>query len=247
MTKRLIPERTVDSLLAAELVLALPDALIWSPSNTAGMWDHQVISQFARLIIFECKGVVSNAAASPSAPSFAPIDLPQLNNYVASGVGVTYLLASRPHDLRVPWRRPCNDGRADGMCSACYTAVGTAPRRWADSMRHVRTAKTYLRLQPWFNHWAWCLPAEALQKHLGTSVRVSLKDQDVASIAGAVRLCHLLEDLLASGNEVPGAGALSENFVLDGEDARLVVESGAEGNEDAYLLEQTPPVVLSGI
>ena len=34
------PERTVDSLLAAEIVRTLPGAAIWSPSNTAGANDH---------------------------------------------------------------------------------------------------------------------------------------------------------------------------------------------------------------
>jgi hypothetical protein len=41
---RLIPERTIDSLFAYEALQALPTALLWSPSNTAGMWDHALVT-----------------------------------------------------------------------------------------------------------------------------------------------------------------------------------------------------------
>ena len=246
MTKRLIPERTVDSLLAAEVILALPEALIWSPSNTAGMWDHAVLSQFGRLIVFECKGVVSNAAREPTAPWRVPIDVPQLDAYVVSSVAITYLLVSRPGDLRVPWRRFCNDGRADGMCSACYAPQGTTPRRWAGSQLHVNKAKSHVRMQPWFNHWAWCIPATSLQKHLGGKSWISARDQDLAAIPHAVRLCHLFEDLTGKRNGHPDAGAISESFVAYGEDA-VFRELSVAGNESGEDGEGTPPVIVGGL
>lgn len=119
MTVRLIPERTIDSLLAFELVQAVPTGVIWSPSNTRGQWDHAFVTG-RRTLVFECKGVVSNVRRDPTARWTLPIDMVQLANYLQAGIDLTYLLPARPSTLSHPRIRSCTvDPDAFGHCVAC--------------------------------------------------------------------------------------------------------------------------------
>jgi hypothetical protein len=69
--------------------------------------------------------------------------------------------------------------------------------------RRVRNADPELRLQPWFNHWAWCVTAEDLTAHIqtqklrrnGPDVLIPADDAYLGAIRGAQRLCHLFEEV----------------------------------------------------
>lgn len=223
----LIPERTIDSLLAYELIRAVPDGIIWSPTNTRGSWDHQFATG-STLYVFECKAI--HASAQRQQNWRVPIDVIQLHDYLygPTRLDLTYLLPCEPTDPAKPWVRTCttdpvlqaitSGGRMQHVCGACWEARGPVgsvrpTRRWAGLSPHVAAARPHLRLQPWFNHWAWCIKASALWAHLYPTARkrtvirkqiaaakaagrkvskpISARDAAMALIRGADRLCHV--------------------------------------------------------
>jgi hypothetical protein len=199
----LVPERTVDSLLAYELLRGFPAAILWSPTNTAGSLDHQLYVGGRSAILFECKGIEDRWRI--------PIRARQLDDYVSGGLGqLLYLLPSKPTDAAAPWRRSCaRDPDAQGYCLACTAHRGSDQRRWAGLQTHVSTAPLERRLQPWFNHWAWCVPASQLQAHLGSprrDLRIPADDNSLAAIPGAERLCHMLPTTTVPVSTEPATG-----------------------------------------
>lgn len=200
----LIPERTVDSLLAYELLRAFPAAILWSPTNTKKSLDHELDAGGVRAILFECKGIEDRWRI--------PIRAQQLDDYVTGGLGrILYLLPSKPVDPGAPWLRSCaSDPDAHGHCQACSVYHGSDQRRWAGLRSHIKTAPPERRLQPWFNHWAWCVPATQLQLHLRhptSDKRIDADDARLAAIPGAQRLCHMLPRPSAPSVTAPASGA----------------------------------------
>lgn len=250
MSVRLIPERTIDSLLAFELLHAIPTGIIWSPSNTRGQWDHAFATGH-RTLVFECKGVVSDARRAPTARWTLPVDMVQLGNYLQAGIDLTYLLPARPSTLSHPWIRSCTvDPDGLGRCIACQGFQGNPrdARRFAGSAPHVRAAPEHVRFQPWFNHWAWCVRASSLSRHLagnGTAVSLDASDHLLGGLPGAERLCHLLASASHPHNESGDAGGRLEEFLVP---AGLVLEvfgTGARWRLDEADDGSTPPLAIS--
>lgn len=154
MTVRLIPERTVDSMFAIEVVEFVSHALIWSPTNTAGQVDHYIYGLRGVAVPFEIKGVITNSNRDPHRPWRSPIDYRQLQRYVHQGLPVLYVIPGRPDPFRSPWIRDCtHDPDPTGRCLACSNAHQGA-RRWAGQDRPaIKTAPLEMRAQPWFAHW----------------------------------------------------------------------------------------------
>ncbi|GAA1013358.1 hypothetical protein GCM10009551_099940 [Nocardiopsis tropica] len=202
--KRLVPERTIDSLFAYEFLVAAPTALFWSPANTQkGIWDHDILHAGQRLLI-ECKGLLP-PSSTKSTDWQVPIDLTQLQRYVGQPLtrSLVYILPAMPSDVARPWLRDCQADPDDaGHCLACSDALAqqwgraVQSRRWAGKSSAVASATYERRLQPWFSHWAWCVSALDLSQHLswtrGSSNSISAADRSLGSIQGATRLCHLL-------------------------------------------------------
>ena len=206
MTLRLIPERTVDSMFAIEVVEFVPHALVWSPTNTKGQVDHFVYGLGVRALSFECKGTVSDRTIDPAQPWKSPIDYKQLDAYLLAGFPVLYVVPAKPTHPDVPWVRTCacNPG-PQGVCLACPNPKpdpDRTSRRWAaaDESLMVKGAKIHYRFQPWFAHWCWVIPAGVLYRHLVAERRpweMPTADDQLAVMqgAGAQRLCHFLTDV----------------------------------------------------
>ena len=180
----------MDSMLTVELVRHDPHALIWSPSNTAGSVDHGVLSSDGYINVYECKAVDRTGVGDWT----VPIDLSQLRGYAAIGGSyVTYLLLGRPADVSRPYRRHCG-GCSGRWCLACCRDT----RSWSSLAAHVSSADERLMLQPWFCHWAWVVPPRDLERWISSRAtgaythQLPGNDADLASITGAVRLCHYL-------------------------------------------------------
>jgi hypothetical protein len=251
VTVRLIPERTVDSLLAYELVHAVPTGVIWSPSNTRGQWDHAFLTG-RRTLVFECKGVVSDVRRSPTARWTVPIDAVQLKNYLQAGIDLTYLLPARPSTLRHPWIRDCMvDPDALGRCIACkgFHNNPSDARRFAGAAQHVRTAPEHVRCQPWFNHWAWCVRASSLSRHFAatnaTAVSLDASDHLLEGLPGAERLCHVLAAARQAHDHGGDVTGLRDQFPVP---AGLILDV-LGSNRNWQLVdadeESTPPLAIS--
>lgn len=208
----LIPERTIDSLLAFELIYARPDGLIWSPTNRRGSWDHRFFTTHT-VVTFECKTIQVPTGHDPAwqRPWSVRIDLTQLAAYCRStspASPITYLLPAQPQDPARPWARPSPSG---GTCRYCQEPPPdpgfTRPtRRWAGLTFTIRHSSPELRLQPWFAHWAWCITAHDLQAFLlrakparrhQRDTSISATDARLRRTPRAVRLCHLLTAIAA--------------------------------------------------
>ena len=185
-----MPERTVDSLVAIEVVRSDPNAIISSPTNTLHSYDHLVQQRFA-VTILEAKGVNDDDRV--------PVDLVQLWEYVyGHGPAETvYIPPSRPPALRrrSPWVRHCNAGCCgQSGCRFCPRD----PRSWAALDPWIQGLTPVDRIQPWFGHWAWCVPAASLAADLGvprsrpTGSKSSYKwdDTTLEAIPNARRFCH---------------------------------------------------------
>lgn len=256
---RLVPERTVDSSLAIEIVQHSPTALIWSPTNTKGMWDHEVTLAAGRAAIFERKAVDESATGDWT----APIDLVQLDNYSSLSWPVLYVLLAEPRSAPKPWiRRGCREGSC-GSASDCLACHSSGARRMAGYAKHVAGSTIAQRLQPWFCHWAWVIEAHSLQSSVvaaGVSLATqkgytqSASDKALRSHSGAVRLCHWLDSAVSSSpGPLPGLVLTDPDhldlrdqnlLVLDGQEVRAAladvseVSLGGQRNPD-----QTPPVL----
>lgn len=219
---RLIPEHTIDSSLAYEILRAHPTAALWSPTPTAGSYDHKVRTRTSTWI-FECKGA-DPATGSATAWRTPHIDAKQLSAYLARfGGRVIYLFLAEPTTPDKPWLRSC--ACAPGTRTYCNACRVTGPRdpaverRWAGLDQIYMGQKDPHRLvQAWFNHWAWCITATDLNAHLAThSPRpgsFTLADATCEAIPGAVRLCHFLDaanSLGGDGDDRDGESTAGDN------------------------------------
>lgn len=197
---RLVPERTTDSLFAAEVFRHDPHALIWSPTQFRDAWDHTV-SSGARLGLFECKAVVTDRARDPHAQWRAPVPLKQLHTFAFGlrTLRINYVLLGRPTRLAAPHRRTeCQLGACDGgWCRACCRDARSSS--FPDET--VKSAPLHSRLQPWFCHWTWSTPATALAQSQGLQpgATAPAKEENLVAtqtalrdLPHATRLCHLL-------------------------------------------------------
>lgn len=241
--ERLIPERTIDSLLAAELIRHDQYALIWSPSQFDDAADHVLYGQHAQFAVFECKAVTSNRRLDPLATWRIQIERRQLSDYAELPYPVMYLFLARPTALERPEYRPCSIGScSDKACVACCRDG----RSWGSLAPNVQTAPLTLRLQPWFCHWAWVVTASNLLEFLDSSrsswstATVNLEDHYLESIPGASRLCHAFPEIIRGGSwTVP-----IETLMVMGRDVHWP-RHGDYGDFDrvAYeAQESTPPV-----
>lgn len=192
----MIPERTIDSLFAIEVLEFVSHALIWSPSNTAGQVDHLVDGIRGIAVPFEVKGIVTDASRNPHRPWTCPIDYAQLASYISRAIPVLYVLPGRPDPFRSPWLRACaTDPNGFGHCQACDNS-GQSARRWAGQDRPaVKAASLRVRAQPWFAHWCWLISAVDLDIHLrtqGSPSSINVADASMLAVPGADRLCHFL-------------------------------------------------------
>lgn len=155
----LLPERSVDSMVAIEVVRYDPSTIVLSPTNAKWSFDHR-ITRRANVTVVECKGVDDNGKI--------PIRLPQLYQYV-HGVGpqgTIYVLPSQPPASAAPWERRC----ADPVCRNRYCRCCPRDERsWSGLEDWMLPLAPVERLQPWFSHWAWCIPAVDLAAHLGVT------------------------------------------------------------------------------
>lgn len=205
-----IPERTIDALFTFELLSAAPTAIVVSPNNNRGARtpDHEV-QHATRQFVFECKTLYS--AQNTTNPWHVRVPLQQLSDYVTHGLeNLVYVLPAEPPTRSSPWVRTCRNDPdpLNGWCLACTNPPRTEGalhfRRWAGNHHHVATASEEKRLQPWFNHWAWCIRADGLEHHLkanpslassGTAA-VPAQDTYLEGIPGAVRLCHFMSAIM---------------------------------------------------
>lgn len=204
-----IPERTIDSLFTFELISAAPKAIIVSPNNNRGPRtpDHE-LQGATRKFVFECKTIYTSKAN----PADWVVQVPrqQLAEYVKhGGSSIIYVLPAGPARRDAPWIRDCRtDPDRRGSCRACSNPTRTSGavylRRWAGSAQPIASAPYETRLQPWFNHWAWCVRADDLQRHLNLHsgmtgipgrtpvAEIPADDLCLEGIVDAYRLCHLL-------------------------------------------------------
>ncbi len=213
-----VAERTIDSLFVFELISVAPTAVVISPNNNAGPRtpDHELRGA-TRTFVFECKTLY----ASHARPTDWVIRVPrrQLADYVAHGqAALIYVLPASPTTRTAPWLRTCRvDPDASGYCRACVNpprSEGAAyRRRWAGTRQPIASAPVETRLQPWFNHWAWCVRADALHRYLSANpgfgqptAEISAEDLDLHLIPGATRLCHLLQDIRRDHDAIHGVG-----------------------------------------
>jgi len=221
---RFIPERTVDSLLAIEIVRRDPYALIWSPTNSHGAIDHVTFSARGSTA-FEVKAVVFEDAAHRWT---IPINVEQLTEYTKLKVDVYYLLLFEADLPEWPWITGC-------MCTRTFACLAcpTDARSVAQLKEVVRDAPAALRLQPWFSHWAWVISAVdllALMQAILPRTQVIPTDDYRRN---AMRLCHFLEGLelgtIPSGNAAEMIAVFNEttNRNTDGtyDDLTVVVHS----------------------
>lgn len=205
----IIPERTIDTLFTFELISAAPTAIIISPHNNRGPRtpDHE-FQGVVRKFTFECKTI--STSTSNSLGWVVKIPIRQLEDYVNnSGSSIVYVLPAEPVQRKAPWIRNClTDPDANGRCRACSNPSSNSGaiyrRRWAGQSQPVASAPDATRMQPWFNHWSWCVRADDLLSHIayppnvrGTSganrtVELPAGDAKLEAISGAVRLCHFL-------------------------------------------------------
>lgn len=192
---RYIPERTVDSLVAIEIVRQDPFALVWSPSNSRHSFDHAVQSTGAALTILETKAVDINGAGAWT----APVDVQQLNHYCRLPFPVYYVFLGQPDNEWSPSWRKCSECGGD-WCKTCPRDA----RSWSSLEPHVQRSDPRFRLQPWFGHWAWTVSAVSLAAfhtacrggRTSWTVRAGGAGSapDVTAAPGAARLCHFLDD-----------------------------------------------------
>lgn len=197
-----VPERTIDSLFAVEVVRDDPYALIWSPTQYSNSPDHVLANSSGRVAVFECKGV--QAVADPDADDWkAKIDVGQLHSHASSSHPILYLVLAKPTNIASPALRFCSKSCcATGKALWCKMCARDA-RSWGLLEQHVLQAETRLRLQPWFAHWAWVISATDLLTRLtstgkATQQDVTFKLDDAlieTTFPDAARLCHRLHDL----------------------------------------------------
>lgn len=216
--RTIIPERTIDSLFAFEVITAWPSAQIYSPPNNAGPGtpDHEV-KVLSGSIVFELK-TLSNGSyhrkKHDGTPWHVSIPKDQLSNYVRSGRKIFYVLPAQPRNVDKPWMRKCStdpDPNHNNWCKACAAGIRSIDpvsirRRRTGNASHWKGAATPVRLQPWFSHWAWVVSAKTLEDFVIQSIKASkhgvwddtdnwhipAEDKVLELIPTVERLCHLL-------------------------------------------------------
>lgn len=238
-----VPERTIDSMFTFELISAAPTAIVISPNNNSGPRtpDHE-LRNARRKFVFECKTLYT--AASGASNWVVRVPIKQLADYVAHGQpSLIYVLPASPTVLASPWIRTCGtDPDPRGWCKSCsnprrgYGAVYV--RRWAGKQEPIASASPETRLQPWFNHWAWCVPADSLLHYLKASstlvrplsgtptAEISASDSVLATITGAVRFCHFLRAIKRDHDEIHDL-----DVTVDGEEEILEIPPANDGFE----------------
>lgn len=178
--RRLIPERTVDSLLAAEWIRNDPNALIWSPTNHSGSPDHLLYAPGLHGFVIECKAVVEQKVGWS-----VELDGTQLDRYAQLSEHVYYVFLTQPDDPDSPWKRSNPGG--DGPCLDCPRDG----RALAELTSFVAGSPHELRLQAWFAHWALVMTAKRLGRRFGGSDRV-LPTEFLTHDSESMRLCQFL-------------------------------------------------------
>lgn len=245
MSPMYIPERTIDSLFAAEVVRDDPYSLIWSPTQYAGSPDHELTDASGRVAIFECKGV--QPVADPLDDDWtALIDVPQLRRHSLQAHPILYLLLAKPPSPHAPassrtCHHQCCSSPGSPQCKRCARDA----RSWGMLEQHVRAAPIRLKLQPWFAHWSWVITADDLQAHLQNQGKLGqatftfkLDDAQIErDLPGSARLCHRFSDLR------PGSGSTDEWTWPGSAAGAFFEETPRSRDEDA-----TPPtcVILPG-
>ncbi len=231
----LLPERTVDSMVAIEVVRYDPSTIVVSPANTKWSFDHRIRSK-ADITVVECKGVDDSGKI--------PIRLPQLHQYV-HGIGprgTVYVLPSRPPGSTAPWDRRCADPICEhGYCRCCPRDE----RSWSGLENKKLPLGPVERVQPWFSHWAWCIRAVDLASHLGVTpaapskTRTYLEWDDVRlgrMVPAPTRFCHRF-GCRPQGAWSPTSKEPSPDIGDDVGRLSLALDYDLE-------LEETPPLVL---
>ncbi len=182
-------------MFSTEVAQLLPQAIVWSPTNTRNQFDHEIIAPGVRALVFECKGVES-AEGDPLKRWMSPIYLPQLRNYLNRSLPVLYVLPAKPRDPERPWIRRMHSDQEDGQCQSCRRPRA---RRSARNSPAVKGAPIHHRFQPWFAHWCWVIPAAGLHGHLDYREEgrksVVAEDTSLAKLPDARRLCRFLADV----------------------------------------------------
>ncbi|WP_281873136.1 hypothetical protein [Brachybacterium paraconglomeratum] len=203
MSPMYIPERTIDSLFAAEIVRYDPYALIWSPTQYRGSPDHELTNASGRVAIFECKGV-QDVVDPINNKWTALIDVPQLRQHANQAYPILYLFLAKPPHPKAPGyaracRHPCCYSPGKSPCKQCARDA----RSWGTLEQHVLAASIRLKLQPWFSHWSWVITADDLQTHLQNQGKMrqatstfTLDDSQIENdFPNASRLCHRFRDI----------------------------------------------------
>jgi hypothetical protein len=197
-------------------------------------------------MVIECKALDGDRA-NPRRAWRVPINRAQLRTYLRLGLDLTYLLPARPRSSAAPWVRNCTqDPSPSGFCRACFASTAGNARRWSGRSVLWKNVPPHLRLQPWFNHWAWCVRASDLDKHLtttGLTFSVRAADINMEAIPGADRLCHVLADAEAAAAGVGGDRALP--FIGSAEEALETVAILSNLEAVATDEDDTQPLLVT--
>jgi hypothetical protein len=220
-------------MVAIEISRLDPVSIISSPTNTRASVDHLIRNQFA-VTVLECKGVDERDRI--------PIRMKQLWEY-AFGQGprtTMYVLPSGQGNEK-PWQRRCQRTCCGGVgCRFCPRDA----RAWTGLDSWVRALAHDDRLQPWFSHWAWCIPCVDLAAHFGLSALTSPSgtdwlnwdDKKLSHMPNAVRLCHFF-------GVTPGSTGPSRSIVRAREQD-LKFDSLEQFEVSGDTSESTPPMVI---
>lgn len=261
----IVPERTIDSLFSYEALLANPEARIFSPPNNAGPGtpDHH-ITMGSKSLVFELKTLSRVSLARPT--WYVDVPEAQLTRYSTVAPKTIYVLPAEPKDPNRPWIRDCaTDPDSSGRCQACYAGFDPADlvsrRRWAANHTNWQGQSPEVLMQPWFNHWSWCVPAKDLTSYvianrvskLSGSWRIDATDSVLSAVPRAMRLCHLLQTLRGNGPSSPNGGPPPDPPDLSGGADGSLDEGSSEaaGQDEKQDLSKSdnrsPDVSLGGV
>ena len=209
----LLPEHTVDALFAVELQRAIPEVLLWSPTQFAGSIDHLISPSF-RWMAFEAKGITNERRIR--------IDSAQLRTHAANRMRIDYVLPAFEQTMGNLGSNTCSVCCANNVsCPHCVRDDRSrAVIRVPGAPRHLPPAaapatldqRTIAHAQYHFGHWLWIISANDLLNSAPAS-QISADDADLAAIHGAKRLCHSMILTAAKGVRVRDAESFSWNQI----------------------------------